>query len=410
MKKILYLYNGEQRYKVGMVNSINGYPIFDLTGQGISTSISVTAENAPITIPFKGATTVATSAAQVTQASKLSKLFKFLSGEWADAAAEAILKRPDGMSLGQAFKNNLNTIAKAGEEAVKTTAKNPGRLAKIGNALSKFCPAFLKSAAAVKAVSFIGRNLTTFLVYGVQGYQIVKAGRKHGSTEAIKEIGKFGITTGCIMASELIASLLTVSFGPLAAPLKFVAPMAGAWIGTWLGGKILGKTADEKILIAETEKRKQELEQISKQNPQIAAAFQQNPQLAQQLINDPKMFETFKKEVVAKNPQQSSQQNPFQQQGIQNRQYQIDQLQKQLAQKRLIPPQDQKQRDAYASLFGNPHQQTSLGSFSNLVYNVDPAFAQMVVNHDMLYNPQQNGFALSQQMNNILAANGYIFG
>ena len=92
-----------------------------------------------------------------------------------------------------------------------------------------------------------------------------------------------------------------------------------------------------------------------------------------------------------------------------NLQTQSDEMREQLIKNGLIPPVDQKQRDTFASQFGNPYQSTSLGTFSNLVHNVDVPFAQMVARQDSRYNPLQS-FMLCQQLNNDLAAHGYIFG
>ncbi len=359
---------------------------------------------------------VATSTAQVAAStaqtavkrSFLGKIFRILSGEFADDMAIAFKNRKtipfkEGFKSSFGMEKACETVATAAKEG----AKKPGFLGKIGSAITKVCP-FLKNSKINAIGKFVGKNISTLAVYAIAAYPVYKAFKKHGSSEGLKELLKFGITTACMLASEALIALLSVYTGGFAGLLRFAAPAAGASFGIWLGRKILGKSIPEKEQEIRIAKHNEQLQELL-QNPKVVKMIQQKPELLQQLQQDPDMTNELCQRL--KQGEEQSKQNTEQNQAAngQSLQAQTEQIKEQLARNGQVTPEEQKQRDNYASQFGNPHQSTSLGTFSNLVHNVDVPFAQLVLRQESLYNPFQS-FLMSQQMNNDLAARGYIFG
>ena len=335
------------------------------------------------------------AAATVTQTavkrSFFSKVIRFLSGDFAEDVTNAFANRKN-TPFKDGFKKSFNfkTACKEAAQGVK----EPG---KIGKAIAKVFP-FVKNTKFSKLGKIINTSsISTLIIYGMQLLPIYKAFKKYGSSEGIKETLKFGITVGCMAAAEAVIAILSVYTGGIAGFLKLFAPVIGSQIGIWLGKKILGKSAEEKERDNKIAQHNQQLQELV-QNPQMIQMLQQNPTLLQQMQQDPdltdRIYQNLKQQKVTQNPQ-----------NLPNGQN----LQNQTANNTVISPEEQQRRYAYASQFGNPYLTTSLGNFSNLVYNVDAPFAQMVARHDSLYNPFQS-LALSQQINNDLAAHGYIFG
>ncbi len=371
----------------------------------VAEALAETTAKVSETLFSAGAQTAAKTAQTVAKRSFLSKTLRVLSGEFADDVAVAFKNRKK-----IPFKEGFKSSFCAGTAAAEGVKKS-GFLGKIGGALTKVFP-FLKHSKIAAAGSFLSRNSSVLTAYAIAAFPVYKAFKNYGASEGLKETLKFGISTACIIASEALIAVLSVYTGGLAGLLKFAAPIAGASLGNWLGNKILGKSIEQKKEEAIAAKHTEQLQELL-QNPKIAAQIQKNPEFLQQLQQDPKLtdeiYQAIKKEETEKNQQnQQNNSNNNNNNGL-SLQAQTDKIREQLAKNGQITPEQQQQRDAFASQFGNPYQSTSLGTFSNLVYNVDVPFAQMVARQESMYNPFQS-FMLSEQMNRDLAAHGYIFG
>ena len=369
-----------------------------LVKTGISQSTNAIAEALAQTTAHASETLFASTEAQIAQKavqqtakrSFLSKIFRVFSGDFADDIAIAFKNRKN-VPFKEGFKNNFGFT-----QTCTTAAKE----AKKAGFFGKIFP-FMKNSKIAKVCN--AHVISTLVVLGMQILPIYRAFKKHGASEGLKETLKLGITTAFMLGAEALVAVLSAYTGGFAGLLRMFAPAMGGSLGWWLGNKILGKSIDEKkqdIIVA---KHNQQLQELI-QNPQIVQQIQKNPQLLQKLQEDPNLtdqiYQNMKKEELAQNQQNNNGQSlPAQ----------VEQIRQQIANNGKISPEEQKRRDNYASQFGNPYQSTSLGTFSNLVHNVDVPFAQMVVRQENLYNPFQS-LLLCEQMQNDLAARGYIFG
>ncbi len=178
-----------------------------------------------------------------------------------------------------AKKGDVFTKAKAGWNALETTAKTGNFWGRTWKSITEFFPSLAKGAkegakaatAAGKSGFFgglkgIGKTLSknmpligSALLLAMELPNIVTATKEKGLWQGIKETVKAG--------AKLIGGSIGAAIGTYLIPIPFVGSAVGYMVGEWLTGKIVGQSYTEEK--AEKEEQKAEIMQemgISPQN------------------------------------------------------------------------------------------------------------------------------------------------